>query len=560
MFNYGPMCPDNSLFTKPKTLSALQMARLVALYEEKYQIKLIINFTSEPGKEILNTYRQQGMAEQQQRMDALWARLADYENPNRKYLQYLIDNSDELDTILTLLSLNTDLFPELPRLFDHQQSYFIIMNMLVSLNMDVNSLILLDKSERLSINRAICRLFDENPELYRDFDCKIAETVAKLKAKLARAWDFDDFFCYEMEHVNQEVGQIQALLKPDEKVGYIYTSGNSPDGRMVRYSQHFEFFVLTKFAVLKPTHWNSVTVIKAAHLSARSGEFFDTDFSPFIKVSELDGSPGPTPLQQSTAQGCATLGLACLKELLRDDARLLREKLICFIHCDAVGLGHFYIIPPPSLLQYSQSDLYNQVINSMVMNDKITTMVYKNRTYEIRPLRVILESSLKMLRAKHPDSVFIDHVKHQIETLGQLRRQWTDDFVRAMDKRQRRQIDRHNYYHAWKSQVYHQRADAQLERQALLAIEPLKHFVQTNFSQDAYTGWFFRSQTLVDLIGRAANFDEIKALAQQHSDLQNDRNFSIRSLCQAILSSDKPEKVEDLYFHISGMHKTFELF
>lgn len=550
----------NDFFSSPRTLSAKKLAYLVDLYKEKYGINIIINFTSEPGKKILDSYRRERMVEENRRIEAIRAALDRYNNPELNYVQYLIDNNDDLDTVLTLLSLDHPGYQlEIP-LFFLKESYLLVMQVLSTFHETPYSLTLLNKKEKKAIQQAILSRLETSSEIKDDFELQIADKISELKIKLLRARKADDFFCFEMELVDEEMKQIRDQLQPGDRVGYVYTSGNSPDGHISEPSQHFEFFILTKYSISKPISWNSEIKIKAAHLPHCARKFIDSDFSPFIQVWESDGTPGSVPKHQASLFGCGTLGLACLKELLRDNARLLEENLISFVHCDEIGLKHFYMIPPPQLLRYAQSGVFTQIINAMVLENDLTTLVVNQRIYKITPIRLIIESSLARLESFRSQSDLIDNAIEQLDSLEQIRARWRDEFALAMSKRDTKQGPYINYYHAQKSQVYRQRAKIEEKRQKQLELVPLKCFIRAEFQTTYCLGWFKTLPTIIEIMLNASNFSAIKDEAQKYLRRHYQPDQALLLLSQAIISANRPSEVEDLYLQRIGMDKGFELF
>lgn len=235
--------------------------------------------------------------------------------------------------------------------------------------------------------------------------------------------------------------KIQTNLKEGECVIYFFTNN-------VRVGPaHFEFVQIKKDEIIKPVHWflHNSNIINRNDLE----NIFISDISDFI-------SPylKPQYLQPQVDEvSCGTLGILYLKELLKNkgqqsDDFTLRVTLYK-MHNREIGKGNLFF-PSPHVLRYSQSSFYNDVILAMLKNEHEVSIKFKGIKYKIKPLKVILEDSIKFAKSQG-DLTVAEENKKILKNLPAFRKKWLMEYETAIQKRNAMQGDRYNLYLAYSS-------------------------------------------------------------------------------------------------------------
>jgi hypothetical protein len=94
--------------------------------------------------------------------------------------------------------------------------------------------------------------------------------------------------------------QLQANLTGDQCIGYIHTSRGTGDD-----SGHVESFIITKSLIIKPVTW--LDTIWTADIDGSEGDRASTTLYKIPLIPQADEI------------GCASIGLAYLKQLLKND-------------------------------------------------------------------------------------------------------------------------------------------------------------------------------------------------------------------------------------------------
>ncbi len=162
-----------------------------------------------------------------------------------------------------------------------------------------------------------------------------------------------------------EINDVQARLKDNEFVGYLYTNG------ILNGCKHFDALLLNKTKIIQLIAYNgycgerdNITVTK-----------FNDNFHP-----------------QSDIESCGTLGLHYMKHLLKmhkNQEINLNNYLIANVDNTKPSI----FIPHPKVLMYSQSGLYNQAINNFMLGQ--SSFDYKEKTYLLDTASYKVPESLK---------------------------------------------------------------------------------------------------------------------------------------------------------------------
>ena len=235
----------------------------------------------------------------------------------------------------------------------------------------------------------------------------------------------------EQQLAIQEMVHISKQLKDNEYAGYLYT--NQPvDGY-----DHYEAFIVGKDKIIKPVKWNADVIKMLDPNRYLSGEkTATTDLSSFC--SEIS-------VPQAGGQLCGTLCIAYLKNLLRDDAKQITEYTLSFpYYSRSRDKIHYFFIPSPDVLRYSQSELYNKIIEAM-LNPEAGNFTHKDKTYSITSLA----DHLKKIIIPGPTSgntAIIEEAELILSQLPAFTEKWLERYQVIKTKRQQMQVDEHNTY------------------------------------------------------------------------------------------------------------------
>lgn len=219
----------------------------------------------------------------------------------------------------------------------------------------------------------------------------------------------------DINFIGQEILAIQSNPSVPKPVAYIFSSTRG-------YGfTHFETFIITESTIISPIYYSlSTAFIKDLEKIVGpifSGPYYCRDFE-MITMQADDAT-------------CGTFALLMIKELLKNDAELLRE-----FDCSgfmAHFVSHIFIVPP-QLLRYSHSSRYIEIVKYLVMSDEIDAL---DEHAGIIPIMV-------QLRNNSADAA-------AISAFEAFRKAWSDDFELFIPKRRLMQVDGHNRYAAFRS-------------------------------------------------------------------------------------------------------------
>lgn len=177
-----------------------------------------------------------------------------------------------------------------------------------------------------------------------------------------------------------EMLNIQKTLSDHQYVGYLYTNGS---GSM----NHIEAFIVGKNKIIKPVEWNvSLSCGVYPDRCIENLNYASSELAPFANGRRI--------IPQKTGFECGSLGIAYLKNYLQGDAKQLKEFSLSIPYFEDTKLKYFFF-PSPHVLRYSQSGLYNQFIEAMILNDESGTFIYKNEPVFFTSLQAILTRTIK---------------------------------------------------------------------------------------------------------------------------------------------------------------------
>ncbi|WP_131778589.1 hypothetical protein [Legionella bozemanae] len=153
--------------------------------------------------------------------------------------------------------------------------------------------------------------------------------------------------CLTKAQAIAEILDIQKSLGEDEVVGYVFT--NNQRGKQ---GAHFETVIITKNEIIKPVEWAQLPNSALYHNDAGLNSV--TFYSPMGDVL----SSGMAPYQQVDHSHCGVLCVLYLKKLLQKAGKALFEDSLRIPFYDDENTLQYIFIPPPSIMQYSQSSKF----------------------------------------------------------------------------------------------------------------------------------------------------------------------------------------------------------
>ncbi|HHF7395591.1 TPA: hypothetical protein ACPSKT_000715, partial [Legionella anisa] len=419
-----PLSERKNRFLKGKEHAAYQLVvedyqPIIQHYIHKYgldNLVVLINGTTEFGQKMVS----ENIADLQKDVDL-------FENEDIQYAilvrNYWVRPSSTMPAPFYLNKVDhksTDFSPHYEELYHAIKEEFL----------DDNDRMKELSQEELKRLNQICLNLNCRKKL-EEYRVKILEDLNLRKKKV----------CLSKGKALEEIKKIQANLKEGESVIYFFTNN-------VRVGPaHFEFVQIKKDEIIKPIHWylHNSNIINQNDLK----NIFIPDVSDFV-------SPylKPQYLQPQVDEvSCGTLGILYLKELLKNKGQQLDDFTLSFtlykIHNRELGKSNLFF-PSPHVLRYSQSSFYNDVILAMVKNDHEVSIKFKGINYKIKPLKVILEDSIKFAQSKG-DLTVAEENKKILKNLPAYRKKWLIEYEIAIQKRKDMQGDKYNVYLAYSS-------------------------------------------------------------------------------------------------------------
>ncbi len=205
----------------------------------------------------------------------------------------------------------------------------------------------------------------------------------------------------------KEIWHIQMHLKQGEQVGYIFTNQGN-------HTSHCEVVIINRQHIIKPIVWSTIK------LDRLDSDHFATPLA--FHIDELHVAK-QTICPQATPCGCSTLGIMYLKELLKDSSRQLTEYTLCFSYIAVTGYMRQFFLPSPQTLKYSQSSFYNGVLKHMLISDEDDIVIEnaQGRHYVTPSITGMLKQSLSSSDLS-PEQ--IAHNDNLLTNLESFRQHW----------------------------------------------------------------------------------------------------------------------------------------
>lgn len=153
-----------------------------------------------------------------------------------------------------------------------------------------------------------------------------------------------------------------------QPIGYLRATAD--DKPVVHGEAHLDTFIAMPngqiLSALPYTWRQSYVGLVDTLRNDHSIEVVDSDLSK-LGLCTADKAISP----QATSTGCGSLGVAYLKELLKNDAQQLRNSCLVVsglrpASASAATGGSSFLLPSPQVLRYSQRSLFNRLASAMV--------------------------------------------------------------------------------------------------------------------------------------------------------------------------------------------------
>lgn len=304
----------------------------------------------------------------------------------------------------------------------------------------------------------LASILKDFPEYLKMIDSKI-ENAIKFTKRLR------DDACLEKYEARTEIAFIQDTLAGDEMDGYVYTNNHRQE------KSHVEVFIIKKDSVYRPADWAVDSFEKLFFKDTpkeTKGKFIDADLRQFIKGKVTWYSKdyfstlpylGEPPFAQASGIECATLGMIYLKELLKNNGELLREFSLTIPYYDKDGNENYLFFPPPQILRYSQSGVYNKAVKEMIANDSEEPVILDDKKekihkeYAITTIKAILEKTKLDAQDKPNGKQITDECNALLKRLAEFKNKWLEAYA-TMEKNRNAMNDQKgiNRYLSYKSE------------------------------------------------------------------------------------------------------------
>lgn len=410
-----------------RLMPASEVDSIAQVYQTKWGITILKNGGSPLGKKCIikgQTALDQRYADEIQRYQS--------DNPSR-YLNHLKDYGLSNDGAFAKSDLGSDNH-------EHLQSFFYNYIYANTLNPTLKQNDFDEIERAINADHAIKKIMGDLLDSY----------VALLTS--SRGAIVADYNLTPHE-VGQEIAWIQKNLKEDQCVGYVFTNGNT------HREAHFEVIIISKTMIIKPVTWHQVEddrkLIHSKH-AVKGIPWAELPLnSPLVLKTDLNASKLPGP--QADPSGCGTLGFLYLKELLKEDQNQLQAYTLRFPLED----GSWLFFPSPHVLRYSQSQQYNDLVATMLLDTEEEQSIQYGKqnpsTLKLSTLKGLLQNSIAAANRRGDKET----VKHNTEILKQLpdfRKRWEEAYTGMMKKRQL-MSDKQNQYLAYSTHRYAKKND-----------------------------------------------------------------------------------------------------
>lgn len=226
--------------------------------------------------------------------------------------------------------------------------------------------------------------------------------------------------CLTKDQAIAEILDIQKSLGEDEKVGYVFT--NNQRGKN---SAHFEAVIITKHEIIKPVEW-PFQPLRSTLYHRDEGLNSIIFFSPRLDFMTNDDPPS----QQVDQSHCGVLCVSYLKKLLQDDGKALFKDSLRVPLYDKNGVLNYVFIPPPSIMQYSQSGKFIKFYQNL-MGNVVEASEDQPMPKDLKEL--LLESKERALAQYDPKTAEIN--QDLLDNFDDFSEKWLQGCKEACEKR-----------------------------------------------------------------------------------------------------------------------------
>jgi hypothetical protein len=328
-------------------MSSADISSIISYYSDRYNIKIIKNGTTELGEKIVaQNVRRKDNTQGLEDLFECYEGIQDVELKYVEFFLYILSGSFISNWNISAFDITyKDHFISRYREQIEQDIGCEFFD-LYDLYNEESLLVKKKLNEKIAI---ACNKYGLLHELDLHID--------KFKSKL------EDFFNdggLTIEECVEEMKQIQQNLSEGEVVGYVFTSGHQ------KLTGHFEVFILTNDKIVKPIEWPNQGG-NAIDSGLCPGLFYPGIDSTIVSSGNSSTAKIPAFCPQAGDVECGTLGMVCLKELLKEDASQFNKHCLCLSYYtdDSKSLKNMFI-PSPDILRYSQSSKYNEIFVAML--------------------------------------------------------------------------------------------------------------------------------------------------------------------------------------------------
>jgi len=165
---------------------------------------------------------------------------------------------------------------------------------------------------------------------------------------------------------------------------------------------------------------------------------YSADVTPFLVDSE------DLILPQGGNAECGTMSLSYLKQYLKCNAEQLKDNTLLLDLKLKNGQMHYFHLPSPQVLKYSQSNLYGKVVRAIIAgNEDVVTVMHKDKKIRVRTLQGLLKEEVGVSR---PDGMEIPGgIEH-------FRKNWVELCDISDARRSQMRVEGRNLYASYTSQ------------------------------------------------------------------------------------------------------------
>ncbi|OCH98885.1 hypothetical protein A8135_08980 [Legionella jamestowniensis] len=396
-------------------VSVRDLEKIVQHYQEKYGIRLIINGTTPKYEARIKERQIEFEKQKQQFLQLKYAR----------FLQIFLHGPDVLSTTDPFaINKNDGIFKEY---------YQEIRNKIAPFLNPQGKIISTLSPEELSELNELCKELS----CRHIFDKKINEFI-EMNA---------DYIGLTSDESKDEIQEICDRLTGDEVVGYIFT------GQRLTGRPHFEIYICLPGKAIRPISY-AIWPIDYCNLEGKlqfgspsaAGNYFTPELLKLYCKSNLRQQLIP----QADVTSCGTLTMMYAKELLKEDAKQLKELTLSFTYYNKRGEKEHFFLPSPQVLRYSQVSLYNEALKAIVSKQNVAEkeqgIAHKNnKKYPFKTLEMILNNSLQ-IASDRGDVETQEENQRIIDLLPQFQEKWQAAYEEMCNKRQTMQQPSGNKY------------------------------------------------------------------------------------------------------------------